>query len=107
MPSHSARSPTVVHSRKVQMSRMSCRSGFERRRFPSARVAEEAADGGKSRRVGWQTLDDGFPGVARINARGRRDSGLAVYAQEGRTRGARRRLVFFLPLATSGARIRS
>ena len=43
----------------------------------------------------------------RISARGRRDLGLSVHVQEGRTRGARRRLVFFLPLATSGARIRS
>ena len=70
-------------------------------------VAEEAADGAEPGRVGRPTLDGGFPGVRRISAGRRRDSGLAVYVQEGRTRGARRRLVFFLPLATSGARIRS
>ena len=97
----------MVHSPKVQMSRMSCRSGFERRRFPSARLAEEAADGAEPGWVGRPTLDGAVAGVRRINARSRSDSGLAVHVHEGRTRGARRRLVFFLPLATSGARIRS
>ena len=70
-------------------------------------LAEEAADRAEPGRVGRPTLDGGVPGVRRFSARGRRDSGLPVHVQEGRTRGARRRLVFFLPLATSGARIRS
>ena len=71
------------------------------------RLAEEAADGVESRWIGRLTLDGGFAGVRRISARSRRDLGLSIHVQEGRTRGARRRLAFFLPLATSGARIRS
>ena len=58
-------------------------------------------------RVGRPTLDGGVAGVRRFSARSRRDSGLSVHVQARGTRGARRRRVFFLPLATSGARIRS
>ena len=112
---HSDRHDEPLDRSYSSRSHMNCRRCCDltvRSRRGSERRTPSFGDYGRSggAGAGWvgrPTLDGAVAGVRRISARSRRDLGLAIHVQEGRTRGARRRLVFFLPLATSGARIRS